>query len=356
MPGDALQATLDAFLARTHTPGVSAAILWPDGTIWTGTSGLADVGAGRAVTPNDAFGIGSMSKTFTAALILQLVDEGRLSLDDPVRRWLPAAKVGPGVTVRMLLDHTSGLFDVFFHPSIDRTLLGARGRRWTTAQILGYQEAPYFPAGTGWHYSNTNYLYLGLLAERITGRPLGAELRLRFLDPLGLGHTWYQPGEQARAATVHAYRLDGSGAALHPVDLSDGSPMMPFTSVVTAVGAAGGIASTPADLVRWARALYGGRVLSAAGLTRMLDDATATASLRPTVPYGLGVEEVSVGPWLTFGHDGRLLGSRGVMRYLPDDEVAVTVLANQSGVDVGPLAEQLLRLVVRVPVHCRRCA
>ena len=101
-----------------------------------------------------------MSKTFLAALIFRLVEEGRLSLDDVVAALLPEVRVGKTVTVRMLLDHTSGLADFFFSKGIDKALLANRGATWTAARALGYVGKPYFPPGSGWHYSNTNYLLL----------------------------------------------------------------------------------------------------------------------------------------------------------------------------------------------------
>ena len=166
-------------------PGVSVAIIFPDGTTWVGTSGMADVAARTPVTPDTAFAIASISKTFTAALILALVDEGRIDLETAGRRrTCPSSRSTAGITVRQLLDHTSGLHDFFFHPAIDKALLlddrvgaGTRPRR------SGTSGKPYFKPGQGWHYSNTNYLVLGLLAERVGGAPLADQLRDALLRP-----------------------------------------------------------------------------------------------------------------------------------------------------------------------------
>jgi CubicO group peptidase (beta-lactamase class C family) len=139
------------------------------------------------------------------------------------------------------------------------------------------------------------------------------------------------------------------------VDLSDGTGVVPFTSVVTAAGAAGSIASTSLDVARWARALYGGDVLDPASLASMIDDAIGVAYWRPTMPYGLGVQELTIAGWGTYGHSGRLLGFRGAMRYLPDTGVAIAVLTNQSSVDPAPLVGTLLDAAFPAPLPCRTC-
>jgi D-alanyl-D-alanine carboxypeptidase len=334
---------------RRRIPGISATILFSDGTSWTGVAGEADVRAGTPVEPDTAFSIASISKTFVAALVLDLSADGRLRLDDPVAKLLPGRKAPPGVTVRMLLDHTSGLHDFFFDRRIDRALQGDPSRAWTSDQALRYVGKPYFPPGTGWHYSNTNYLLLGLIAERVTGRDLADELRDRFLEPLGLETAFYQAAEKARGPLAHGYRLTGSGASTRAVDLSDGTGVVPFRSVVTAADAAGAIAASSMDVARWARALYTGQAIDAESVSLMLSGVAHVAPYRPRVPYGLGVQAVVVDDWLTFGHSGRFLGFRSVMRWLPTEEVAIAVLTNQSREDPGAIAARLLRIALPPP-------
>jgi D-alanyl-D-alanine carboxypeptidase len=347
-----LQRRLDGIRTKYSLPGVSATIILSDGTTWQGTSGFADVAAKKPVTPGTAFAIASVTKTFTAALTLALADEGRFDIDDRVRTYLPDLGLDRRITIRQLLDHTSGLRDYFFHRRIDRRLLADPDRRWDEARALRHVGKPYFKPGRGWHYSNTNYLVLGLLAERVTGRSLGEELRDRFLDPLGLRHTWYQPTEDPTAAVAHAYRLTGGAGALRAIDLSDGSAMSPFTSVVTAAAGAGAIASTSTDLARWARALYGGEVLSGAAIGEMIGDAVRTKQYAPSARYGLGVQFVEISGRAALGHSGRLLGSRSVVRWLPAERVAVAVLTNQSRTDPAIIARALLKIALRPAAAC----
>jgi len=342
-----LQARLDRLRLKSAIPGISAAILFPDGTVWRGSSGFSNLATKTPVTPETAFAVASVSKTFTAALILALCDEGKLRLGTSVASLLPGLRLDPKITVRQLLDHTSGLRDFFLDARIDKALQGARGRTWTAARSLKYVgKPPYAKPGRSFHYSNTNYLLLGLLAERVDGRPLADQLRTRFFGPLDLAHTYEQIGEQPAGPVAHGYRFAQAGLAAKPIDLSDGTPRMPFTSVVTAAGAAGSVASTPEDLVHWAKALYGGNVLAPMTRVGMLVDVAATGARKATLPYGLGVQSVDIAGRAALGHTGRLLGFRSIVRWLPSEGVAIAVLTNQSRTDPTPIADSLLRLAL----------
>jgi D-alanyl-D-alanine carboxypeptidase len=353
----ALQARLDGLRERYGIPGISVAIILPDGSAWLGVSGMADVAAEAAVTRSTSFAVASVSKTFTAALILSLAEDGRIDLDAPVRRYLPnLKKVSAKVLVRQLLDHTSGLRDYFYHPSIDQLLLSRPDRRWDAAQALKYVGKAYFAPGKGWHYSNTNYLVLGMLAEAVGKEPLADQVRSRFLRPLRLDHTWYQPSERGAKDVAHGYRFASGGRGAPAIDLSDGSSLVPFTSVVTAAGGAGGFASNAKDLARWAHALFGGEVLAPESLAAMVDVA-GTAAVKSAIPYGYGVQVVEIDGRRTVGHSGRLLGFRSAVRYLPDQGVSIAVLTNQSRTDPGPIVRSMLRLALTPlddPCRCRQ--
>lgn len=345
-----LQAALDRLRARDAIPGISATIIFPDGSTWLGVSGLADVAARRVVTPATAFAVGSISKTFLAVLILDLAADDKLRLDAPAREYLPSLPIAGTVTIRQLLDHTSGLYDFFFKPGIDKALRADRSAIWTPARTLRYVGKPYFKPGAGWHYSNTNYLILGLIAERVAGVSVARQLRERYLDPLGLTETFYEVAEKPRAEVAHGYRFAGSKKTLPPIDLSDGTGVTPFRSVVTAAGAAGSIASTSFDVARWAHAVYTGEVLDPPSLEVMIGDAATIAPLKPRVPYGLGVQEVAINGLRTLGHSGRLLGSQGVVRYFPDAGLTVAILTNQNRSDPSKILGELVRIAVPLPV------
>lgn len=347
---------VDAFRRRTGAPGVSVAVRWPDGTTWAVTSGLADLRTERPVTPATPFAIASVTKTFTAALVLRLVGEGRIGLDDPIGRWLPELGLPSGITIRMLLDHTSGLGDPFLEAAVDRQLLADRSAVWTADRFLAALPKPSFAPGTGWSYSNANYVVLGLLVERVTGRPYGALLRSTFFEPLGLTSAVVQPDRPGPVPAAHAYRLVKSSGGLRRTDLTDGSSSVPFTSVVTAAGAAGNVAMSATDLARWGSALYGGGLLGSELLAEMIDDAARTAPFRPRIPYGLGVQVVEIAGQPTYGHSGRFLGARAALRYLPRSGITIAVLTNQSRSDIGPLVADLIRAILPPPEACARCA
>jgi D-alanyl-D-alanine carboxypeptidase len=349
-----LDRQLDVLRAKLGIPGMSAAIRFADGTVWTGTSGLADVAGRRRVTPDTPFAVGSISKTFTAALVVSLAGEGRIDLDASVLRYLPNLKIDRRITVRDLLDHMSGLNDYFFHPKIDAALLAEPGRRWSAADALAYVGKPYFPPGTGYHYSNTNYLILGMLAEAVGRAPIAEQLHARFLDPLGLTGTTYQGAEPPAAAPAHGYRFTGASVKLPAIDLTGRSSIAPFPSVVTAAGAAGSIATTALDLVRWARALYGGDALGEPDLRQMLGDVERTTAYGGAA-YGLGVQSVPIDGRPTFGHSGRLLGARAVFRWLPTESMAIAVLTNQSRADPRVVVRALLSTAVVQPADCTAC-
>ena len=341
---------------KTGIPGISVAILFPDGTTWLGTAGLADIGAGRAVTPDTAFPVASVSKTFTAALILALVQEGRVRLDASARAYVPTLAIDPTITIGELLDHTSGLRDFFLGTGIDKALIAQPAQVWDAARSLSYLGKPFAKPGAEWHYANTNYLVLGMVAEAVGGAPVADQLRARFLSPLGLDHTYVQAVETPRGPVVHDYRFAGPGLSLPAIDLSDGTAVMPFTSVVTAAGAAGSIASTAEDLVHWAKSLYAGTALERTTRNLMVDDVLRTVRFKPTTAYGLGVQAVVVDGRPTLGHSGRYLGARAVVRWLTEDRIAIAVLTNQSRADPNAIAASLLQTALAPQVDCSSCA
>ncbi len=350
-----LDRELEAIRTRLGIPGVSVTIVFRDGTQWTGASGMADVAGGVPVTPESAFALASVSKTYTAALVLDLAGDGLIDLDAPAIDYLEGLALDPGITVRQLLDHTSGLDDYFLHPPIDRALLGDRAAFWSVARTLRYVGRPYFPPGTGWHYSNTNYVYLGLIAERVSGQTISTALRERFFTPLGLDATWYQAVEEPRAPTVVGYRFASTRLNATPVSLADGTGVAPFTSVVSAAAAAGSIAATSPDVARWARMLYEGDVLDADMTDEMLGGVALTAGYRPRVPYGLGVQAFSIAGRPSYGHSGRLLGFRSVVRHIPSEALTIAVLTNQSRADPAQILGALLDIVFRADSPCYAC-
>ncbi len=345
-----LQRTLDRVRTQLSIPGVSVAILWNDGQSWVGASGLRTIATADPMTTDSAFALASISKTFTAAVVLQLVEEGKLALDQSVAPLLPQFRLDPRITVRMLLDHTSGLPDYFLAPGIDAALRAKPNATWTAMQAWAYVPKKHAVPGKSWYYSNTNYLLLGELVSAVTGHPLAQEVRTRLLDPLRLTTVYYQAVESPKEAGVTAYALlPAAGGGYRPTAVAAKSVVMPFRSVVTAAGGAGSLAGTALDVARWMHAWAGGLVLDPAMQAQMLADVARTVKLHASIPYGLGIQRVTLAGYTAYGHSGRYIGIRNVVRYLPDLGVTISVLTNQSAIDPTRVATTLLKVLLPKP-------
>ncbi len=336
-----LARTLADLRASNHLPGLQAAIRFPNGSVWMGHAGFADVATRGPMGNLTLLEAGSITKTFVAALALQLSGQGVINLDDPLSRWIAGPEYDPGITLRELLDHTSGVDDAFNHAALLDALDAHRRAVWTPGEVLAYVRAPYFPPGQGWAYSNSNYLLLGEVIERATGRTLASLLRERFFVPLRLTHTFFQSEEPLVGAPAHGYTYT-SFRTWALKDLSDGTAHLPFTSLATSIGAAGAIVTTSDDLARWALYLYRGKVLPPSQLSQMLDFGL-TSAFHPTLPYGLGVQRRSLDGKGSWGHAGSLSGFHAAMRYFPSaDGVSIVVMTNSDHVDPDVLVKALL--------------
>ncbi|MDQ3554111.1 MAG: beta-lactamase family protein, partial [Chloroflexota bacterium] len=324
-----LQAAVDEARSQRPIPGISAAIHLTDGTRWEGVAGVGQRGVSKwPVVASTPFAIASITKTFVAAAILQLTEEGVLALDDPLAGWLPDHPRGAIVTVRHLLQHTSGEANYFTHRDYESLVFGRPTHHWTSAEILDLVGEPRFAPGTDWQYSNTNYVLLGLLLEAATGASVASVIRDRFLTPLRMRDTWFQGEEQVPATPAQAYvRRDGRW-----ISLDDGTSFRPHTSAATVAWAAGAMVSSARDLATWARALYGGHVLSDASLAAMADF--------DENDYGLGAKTYLMGGRTAWGHGGSLRGAEATMRYLPSLDAAIVVLWNRGGVESADLARE----------------
>jgi len=264
------------------------------------TSGLANVATQAPMAAGDRVRVGSVTKTFVATVVLQLVAEHRLSLGDTVARWLPGlVPGGAGITVQQLLQHTSGIYSYTNDPGFQQALAADPTRVWQPAELVRVAMAhpPLFPPGTAFAYSNTDYVLLGLIIQAVTGHPVGQELQARIFHPLGLRHTYYPYADpQLRTPYAHGYLL-GQPGATGPVD---GTVMSPSWA-----GAAGAIVSTAADLARFSTALLSGKLLPPAQLRQMM---TTIPVPGQGIGYGLGIQSLSLTCGTAWGHQGSFHG------------------------------------------------
>ena len=324
----------DSLLAAGVAGGVPGIVLRVDRggvPLFSGAAGVASQEGRTPVQEADRFRIYSIAKTFAATIVLQLVDEGVLSLEDTVRRWLDGPTVGhiphvESITLRQLLTHSSGIYDyqdeadspfyvdAFFGPGADWT------RVWTPPELLAYADgarhAPYFEPGQGVTYANTNYVLLGLIVEAATGRPFRDELRDRILRPLALHHTSLEEGAALAADVVQGYqRQEGQLVNVSAVNL-------------TWAWVAGGVVSTAADLARFARAVFDGELLSPASHQAMFTFSPGTWG---RLEFGMGVYRTQSPNGELIGMDGGGAGGNSTMTRLPEADVTVVVLANVAG-------------------------
>jgi D-alanyl-D-alanine carboxypeptidase len=314
-----LQRAVDRVVAA-GAPGVIALVRDGHRTV-RAAGGAADLDTRRPLRPGDRYRVGSNTKTFVAAVVLQLAGEGRLALTDTVERWLPGLVPGAGaITVRQLLNHTSGLPD--YAPDDDdsfiRQVLADRRRKWSPQELVGIAMArpPLFAPGAAWAYSNTGYVLLGLIVETASGHPLATELRERIFAPLHLRGTSFATGPGIAGRHGHGYSRFG---ARHRYDITEVDQSW--------AGAAGAIVSRARDLARFQRALLGGRLLRSDLLAQM----------RMTVPvggqgYGLGLIRSRMPCGTFWGHGGETLGylSYAETRARPLRQAMIAVTADQS--------------------------
>jgi D-alanyl-D-alanine carboxypeptidase len=347
-----LQRDLSAITA-TGVPGVLAEVRTGARQL-RGTSGVADLDSRKPVNGNGYFRIGSNTKTFISVVVLQLVAEHRLSLDDPVGRWLPGAVHGNGndagkITVRELLQHTSGLHN--YTDDLQAQITSVKAYRklefhqFSRRDLLSIALAhrPDFAPGAGWNYSNTNYILLGMIIGRVTHDSWENEVTRRIIIPLALRHT-YAPGTSTRLPRPHA-----TGYLFF-----DKNTRIDTTAEnMSWAGSAGALISTATDLTRFWRAIGRGTLLRPAQTRQMRRTVPANSGDSASVPgsrYGLGIFFIPLscggGYW---SHEGDVPGYNTIGAVSTDGRTTV-VLSLNSNVDDPVLAAEY-RLIDHVMCH-----
>lgn len=324
-----LQAALDNVLEYHGGKGVSAAVMIPGEEIWLGVSGVSHESS--SITSNMVFIAGSVTKSFTAALILQLADEGSLALDDSLYKWLPTyPNIDTTITIRQLLNHTSGIYNYSTHPTIWTTVALNLNKSWTPEEIIAsFVLDPYFSPGSDFHYSNTGYTLLGMIIEAATRSEVSIQLRNRFLIPLGLSNTFLAGKETITENLAHGwYDLNNDGVL-------DDVSSIPGTAFYSIAWTAGAMVTSAEDLAKWSQALFKGNVLSQTSLDNMLTFYSPTYSDMYT-GYGLGVGllgPILVGETNAYGHAGDAIGYASLMIYLPEHGTSISLMLNEVNVD-----------------------
>lgn len=327
--GDTLQKTLEATVKQYNLKSAAAAVVLPDGSYWQGATGNC---GSNPTKPDMLFEMGSNTKTFTASLILLLADEGKLKLDDTIFTYLPPIKnVANGITIRQLLNHTSGIYNYTEHPDFAQVVNTQIDLNIKPDTILNSWIGPMnFKPGTKWEYSNTNYILLGLIIEKLDKRVYHESLRKRLLAPFLLQDMSLDPQEPYSKIKAGTWLDNGMFFDMH------------FVSFMSAAWAAGAIVSTPKDLAEWAWQLYGGKVLP----NHWLDSMQVVINLNPTTSYGLGMMKRNLAGKIYLGHGGTTL-QNSAMDYSIDKNFSVVTVVNEQNksLQVTQIQNQLLRLV-----------
>ncbi|MGY2079085.1 serine hydrolase domain-containing protein [Modestobacter sp. SYSU DS0657] len=342
-PHAALEHELDALVAEDGYPGALAAVSDARGRVRDLTAGVGDVSTGAPVPVDGQVRVGSNTKTFTAVVVLQLVGEGAIALDEPIETYLPGLVRGEGldgreITVRQLLQHTSGISD-YARQLVPGWAASDFHRFYEPHELvtLGLEEPALFPPGTDFTYSNTNYVLAGLLVQQVTGRPVGEEITRRVIEPLHLRDT-YWPGEgEQRLRDRHPHSYSHAYSAAEP-----GTPPADVTVMDVSMGwAAGALVSTPRDLLRFSHALISGELLRPELLTEMQQTVPAAGTVaRGEEGYGLGLQTYTLScGGVAWGHGGDLPGTHTRNAVTTDGRGAVVVITGDPTTE-----EQAIRL------------
>lgn len=349
-----LQQALDHLREERPFPGAELGVARADGSSFALATGVSDREKGIAMTTDLLLLQGSIGKTYVAATALQLVKEGKLDLDAKIATllagepWLPRLPNGQEITVRMLLSHTSGLVRYELKEAFTKDLSAHPEKTWRPAELIAYMldsPAP-FAAGKGWEYSDTNYIVLGMIVEKVTGAKLDDEIDRRLLRPLELAHT--VPSDRRRIPGL-SQGYAGEKNPFGGVDamLRDGemviNPQFEW--------AGGGYASTAEDLAKWMRAFHAGKVIDPTLLEKAREGVLAPM-LGQDVRYGLGVIvlETPVGP--AYGHSGFFPGYCAEAYWFPELGASFALQINSS--DVAKMKASPRGMLVRLAEAYRK--
>jgi D-alanyl-D-alanine carboxypeptidase len=326
-----LQSTLDSMRGAHNVKGVSASVLLPGQGLWQGTSGVSHDTV--RITPAMEFGIGSNSKLFTAVALLKLAESGRLALDDSLHEWLPAfPNIDSSITIRQLLNHTSGIADVNEIRGYPDSILSDPLRVFTPVEVLRWVGSPHFPPGTSWRYSNSNYLLAGLIVERASGQRLSQFLRSEVLSPLRLDSTLLPIDDTVTGVVAHPWSDNSTDI--------DGTPR---TSLHSTAWCAGAMYSTSSEMAQWYAALMSGRVLQHESFRQMT---TFVGSGK----YGFGIAEKTVAGRVLWLHGGNIRGYASQILYDTALKAVICVLINTTSAPAALVAQQLLSTLVTTPL------
>jgi D-alanyl-D-alanine carboxypeptidase len=344
-----LKLALEQANELVNAPGVVVGVTVGGHATTLVATGVSDADSNRELHTADQLRIGSITKTFTATGVLQLVDKGVLQLGETISKWVPTVPQADTITVEQLLRHTSGLYNYTDSQDFFAKAQSKDGPRiWEPQELVEWAtcENQVFPPGAGWAYSNTNYILLGMIIQEVTRKSLADFFFQAIFTPLNMTDTFLD-GEVSRRSDIVP------GYASHPEDPTQFIEMGSIMHV-SAAWAAGGIVSTAKDLLVFSQALLSERLLKPAFLGQMMDFIEAADPVYPMVNgYGLGLLSMEIADKTYSGHVGNIPGYSSLFAYQGDAEICLVILMNQnyiqldSGrINVEVIAEALLETIL----------
>jgi D-alanyl-D-alanine carboxypeptidase len=317
------QETLNQQRQELKVPGISAAVILPNSTTWLGVSGKSS--DSEAMDSTMLFGLGSVTKTYIAALVLQLAEEGTLSVEDTVVHWIPElGQIDGNIKIRQLLNHTSGLYRYQLKPEYLAAINAQPEKVWTAQEILEkFQGEPECQPGSCWGESAMDYVLLGMIIEKITGSSVSSQLATRFFTPLKLEHTFLYPEQKYPTEMMAHMWWDVTGSG-EPVDVLAGTADLPLAGLFSSLWTSGAMHSTAEDLARFSKELFEGRALKENSLEEML---APGPELYAGAHYGYSVVIDQVDGQTFYWHSGGA-GYSSVYYYSSKDGLSIAVLCN----------------------------
>lgn len=309
-----LDVAINQAMSTASIPGAIVGVWGPQGQ-YIRAAGIADKATGAPMQANFYSRIGSVTKTFTVTAVLQLVDEGKLGLDDPIAKYIDGVPSGDHITLRQLADMQSGLCNYTATDTFREALFADPHRTFSPRELLGYAFArsAVFPPGQGFDYSNTNTVLLGLVVEKVSRQSLPRYIGRHILDALGMSHTSCPTATGFPQPHAHGYtRYTANGAE---TAATDWNPSWAWS--------AGAMISTLDDLRVWARTVVTGTLLSPAIQQQRLATANQTSSL---IEFGYGLGLLNLAGWV--GHNGTVPGYQTIAVYLPQKQLTLVILTN----------------------------
>ncbi len=345
-----LQMTLDKIALYEEVPGVTFSVLLKDGRRIDLASGYSDVENKIKMEPGDIMFSGSIGKTYAAAVIFQLIEEGKISLDDPVlkyfkeEKWIKRVPNIENSTVRMLLNHTTGIPRYAFHPSVWKEMRDNPDKVWSGKERLEkvFDMKPLHEAGKGWAYSDTNYIILGMIIEKVTGNDYYSEMKKRCLSPFDHGNT--NPADKRKLyGLVTGYCMVKELLLPEKVGVNSISPFNPQMEWT-----GGGVVTNTYDLVKWCRQFHSGEMFSAELLKQIHKPAFPKTDLSDNALYGFATIIWKNMFGISYGHTGFFPGYVSIMQYYPDCDISLAMQINSDKLPEGKTIYMLLGYIAEV--------